>query len=170
MKVFRSFILPENFKNSVIAIGNFDGLHKGHLEVINKALEISKEKKLRVGVMTFEPHPKSYFSQRYDFFRLTPFRSKYELLKKMKIDFLLSIRFDEKLVKISAKEFLEKILTDKLKVNHVVTGFDFVFGNNQLGDVKLIRGYCKTNKTFDFSEVSELRENNLEVSSSLVRN
>mgnify|MGYP001253210017 CR=1 FL=1 len=170
MKVFRSFFLPENLKNSVIAIGNFDGLHKGHLQVINKALEISENKKLKVGVMTFEPHPKSYFSQRYDFFRLTPFRSKYELLKKMKIDFLLSIRFDEKLVKISAKEFLEKILTDKLKVNHVVTGFDFVFGNNQLGDVKLIRGYCKTNKTFDFSEVSELRENNLEVSSSLVRN
>ena len=76
----------------------------------------------------------------------------------------------EKLVKISAKEFLEKILTNKLKVNHVVTGFDFVFGNNQLGDVKLIRDHCKKNRAFDFSEVSELREKNLEVSSSLVRN
>ena len=115
--------MPENFKNSVIAIGNFDGLHKGHLQVINKALEISENKKLKVGVMTFEPHPKSYFSEKYDFFRLTPFRSKYELLKKMKIDFLLSIRFNKRLVKISAKEFLEKILTNKLRVNHVVTGF-----------------------------------------------
>ena len=87
MKLFRTFTIPKKFNNSVIAIGNFDGLHLGHLEVINEAKKISLNLNKKVGVMTFEPHPKSFFQKKYEFFRLTPFHMKYELLKKKKIRF-----------------------------------------------------------------------------------
>ena len=63
MLVFRSFRLPENFNNSVLAIGNFDGVHLGHQMVIEKAKEIAKEEKKKIGVLTFEPHQKCYFKK-----------------------------------------------------------------------------------------------------------
>ena len=70
MKVFRSFTIPKKFNNSVIAIGNFDGLHIGHQEVINEAKKISLNLKKKVGVMTFEPHPKSFFQKNMIFLGL----------------------------------------------------------------------------------------------------
>ena len=97
MKVFRSLLIPKEFYCSVLAIGNFDGLHIGHREVIETAKKISSKNKKKVGVMTFEPHPKSFFRKQFDFFRLTPFRMKYELLKELKIDFMLNLKFNEKL-------------------------------------------------------------------------
>ena len=79
---FRSLLIPKEFCRAVLAIGNFDGLHIGHKKVIETAKIISLKNKNKVGVMTFEPHPKSFFRKQFDFFRLTPFRMKYELLKK----------------------------------------------------------------------------------------
>ena len=105
--------------------------------------------------MTFEPHPKSFFRKQFDFFRLTPFRMKYELLKELKIDFMLNLKFNEKLMKISSLDFIEKFLIKDLKVAQVVTGFDFVFGNNQTGDVNFLREYCDSSKKFDFTKINE---------------
>ena len=110
MKVYRTFTIPKKFNNSVIAIGNFDGLHLGHQEVVNVAKKISLNLKKKVGVITFEPHPKSFFQKKYDFFRLTPFHMKYELLKKAKLDFMLNIKFNKNFMKISSIDFIEKIL------------------------------------------------------------
>ncbi len=169
MKVFRSFSIPKKFNDSVIAIGNFDGLHLGHQEVINEAKKISLNQKKKVGVMTFEPHPKSFFQKKYDFFRLTPFRMKYELLKKKKIDFMLNIKFDKKFMKISSLDFIEKILLKDLKATHVVTGFDFVFGNRQTGNVSVLKDFCKSSKNLEFTEIEEKKMDDSEVSSSFVR-
>ena len=169
MKVFRSFTIPKKFNNSVIAIGNFDGLHIGHQEVINEAKKISLNLKKKVGVMTFEPHPKSFFQKKYDFFRLTPFRMKYELLKKKKLDFMLNIKFDKNFMSISSLDFIEKILLEDLKASHVVTGFDFVFGNKQNGNVDVLRNFCKSSKKLKFTEIKEKKMDGSEVSSSLIR-
>ncbi len=169
MKVFRSFSIPKKFNNSVIAIGNFDGLHLGHQEVINKAKNISLNLKKKVGVMTFEPHPKSFFQKKYEFFRLTPFRMKYELLKKKKLDFMLNIKFDENFMKISSLDFIEKILLKDLKASHIVTGFDFVFGNRQTGNVEILRNFCKLSKKLKFTEIEEKKMDGSEVSSSHIR-
>ena len=169
MKVFRSLLIPKEFYCAVLAIGNFDGLHIGHREVIETAKKISSKNKKKVGVMTFEPHPKSFFRKQFDFFRLTPFRMKYELLKELKIDFMLNLKFNEKLMKISSLDFIEKFLIKDLKVAQVVTGFDFVFGNNQTGDVNFLREYCDSSKKFDFTEINEQKMNGSEVSSSILR-
>ena len=71
MKVFRSFIIPKTYLNSVIAIGNFDGVHIGHQEVINEAVRVSNKNK--VGVLTFEPHPKCFFRKEFFFFQTFSF-------------------------------------------------------------------------------------------------
>ena len=169
MKVLRSFLIPKEFCRAVLAIGNFDGLHIGHKKVIETAKIISLKNKNKVGVMTFEPHPKSFFRKQFDFFRLTPFRMKYELLKELKIDFMLNLKFNENLMKISSEDFIEKILIKDLNVAHVVTGFDFVFGNNQTGDVNFLREYCNSTKKFSFTEIDEQKMDGSEVSSSILR-
>ena len=160
MKVFRSFSIPKKFNDSVIAIGNFDGLHLGHQEVINEAQKISLKFKKKVGVMTFEPHPKSFFQKKYEFFRLTPFRMKYELLKKKKLDFMLNIKFDKNFMSISPLDFIEKILLEDLKASHIVTGFDFVFGNKQAGNVDDARLWALFQQR---QERSAHRDNGVEV-------
>ena len=169
MKIFRSFSIPKKFNDSVIAIGNFDGLHLGHQKVINEAKKISLKFKKKVGVMTFEPHPKSFFQKKYEFFRLTPFRMKYELLKKKKLDFMLNIKFDKNFMSISSLDFIEKILLEDLKASHIVTGFDFVFGNKQAGNVDVLRNFCKTSKKLEFTEIKEKKIDGSEISSSLIR-
>lgn len=170
MLVFRSFRVPKVFYNSIIAIGNFDGFHKGHQEVVKKAKKISKNNKTKVGVLTFEPHPKTYFNKKFDNFRLTPFREKYKVLKDAKVDFMINIRFDKKFLETTAIDFIEEKLVKDLKVLAVVTGFDFVFGNNKVGNVDYIRKYADRTKNFKYYEVPEVKnENNLQISSSNIR-
>jgi len=170
MKVFRSFKLPESYHKAALAIGNFDGIHKGHLAVINKAKHIAKEKRLKLGILTFEPHPKSFFRKQYDFFRLTNFREKFLILKSYKVDFLINIKFNSEFLKISADKFILNKLIKELNVSNVITGFDFVFGNNKKGDVELIKSYSDKTKKFEYHEVSEIKQKNLEISSSVIRN
>lgn len=168
MKVFRSFRIPNVFLNSVIAIGNFDGVHIGHQKVIREAIKISK-KKSKVGVLTFEPHPKCFFRKDFFFFRLSPFKVKYLLLKQMGVDFMLNIKFNSTLVSVKPIDFIEDILIKKLNVSHVVTGFDFVFGNKQSGNVNTMNSYSKKTSNFLFTEVPELKIKENEISSSQIR-
>ena len=83
MKVYNWKIKDKklNIEPSAAAIGNFDGVHQGHQAVINTAKKNSKTKNTKFGVLTFEPHPKCYFNKQYDYFRLTPFREKFEIFK-----------------------------------------------------------------------------------------
>ena len=131
MKVFRSFRLPEKYYNSSLAIGNFDGVHIGHQAVIKTAKLVANKKKSKLGVLTFEPHPKCFFAKKYDYFRLTTFREKYLILKKFNIDFMITIKFNSNFLKISADDFIIKQLVGQLHVGDVITGFDFVFGNKK---------------------------------------
>ncbi len=161
MKVFRSFKLTKPYQKAALAIGNFDGIHKGHMAVINKAKLIAEEKKIKLGVLTFEPHPKCFFSKKYNFFRLTNFREKYLILKNYKVDFLVNIKFNSEFLKISPKKFILNNLINDLKVSNVITGFDFVFGNQKKGDVKLMKSFSEKTKKFEYHEVSEMKEKNL---------
>ena len=171
MRIFKSCKISAEFLNSTIAIGNFDGVHVGHQAVINKAIDISKKTKTRLGVLTFEPHPKCYFNKKYDFFRLTPFREKFKIFKQIGLDFMINLKFDKKFLKTSAFDFLEKNLVERLKVHNVVTGFDFVFGNNRVGNVDFIKSFVKENQSFHFFMVPEVKIIPFkDVSSSNIRN
>ena len=150
MHIFKSCKVDKKFLNSTIAIGNFDGVHIGHEAVINKAKEVSKKTKTKLGVLTFEPHPKCYFNKKYEFFRLTPFREKFKILKQSGLDFMINLKFDRAFLNTSALAFLKDNLVEKLRVQNVVTGFDFVFGNNKIGNVNFMKKFVEETKLFHF--------------------
>ena len=170
MELIRLSRIVNKAKNSIVAIGNFDGVHIGHQEVINFAKSISKKKKKSLSVITFEPHPKCFFKKQYENFRITPFRVKYEEIKKLGVDFYFNFKFPQTFSNISANSFIEDILIKKMQVSHIVTGFDFVFGHKQQGDTKLLESISISNNAFKFSEVKEFKKNKIiEVSSSKIR-
>ncbi|ATN33234.1 riboflavin biosynthesis protein RibF [Rhizobium sp. ACO-34A] len=125
--------LPESLKGGVIAIGNFDGVHRGHQTVLNRALELSKERGIPALVLTFEPHPRSVFRPDQPVFRLTPAPVRARLLEAMGFHSVIEYPFDREFSNRSAEEFVRSILVEWLGASEVVTGFDFHFGKGREG-------------------------------------
>ena len=93
LKIYNNFNLGRKHKGSIILIGNFDGLHKGHQKLFNKARNFKKKYKLKIGVVTFDPIPKMFFRKLYNY-RLSNFDQKIHLLKKNKVDFIINKKFN----------------------------------------------------------------------------
>lgn len=125
--------LPESLKGGVIAIGNFDGVHRGHQTVLNRALELSRERGIPALVLTFEPHPRSVFRPDQPVFRLTPAPLRARLLEAMGFHSVIEYPFDREFSNRSAEEFVCSILVEWLGASEVVTGFDFHFGKGREG-------------------------------------
>lgn len=169
MILIRNRFQDNKIQGSVVAIGNFDGIHIGHKSVIDEAKRIAKESKKKISLLTFEPHPKCFFKNRKVNFRITPFRDKFEMIKKLGIDYYLNFNFNHNFSNISANKFIKNILVKELRVHHVVTGFDFVFGNKQEGDTNLLINESKK-KLFKFTLVKEKKlQENIKISSSEIR-
>ncbi len=131
--------LPEKFHQAVVAIGNFDGVHRGHQVVLEQTRQQAAKRKVAAGVMTFEPHPRQVFQPDKPFFRLTTPAQKRKLFAAMGLDFALFIPFDEALYSLSGKQFIAQILVQDLHVGHVITGYDFYFGKGRDGSPDLMR-------------------------------
>jgi riboflavin kinase/FMN adenylyltransferase len=154
---------------AVIAIGNFDGVHKGHAEVIKRVRDIGQKEKRPCGVLTFEPHPISVFAPKLSNYRLTPFDLKMKMLNDMGLDFVAYGEFNQAFAQISANDFVEKILVNKLKVAEVLTGDDFIFGHNREGNVELMKQLA-AKFGFKYGVVSEVKNSGgARFSSSLAR-
>jgi riboflavin kinase/FMN adenylyltransferase len=125
--------LPGRLRGGVLAIGNFDGVHRGHQAVLSRALEIGEEKRLPSLVLTFEPHPRTVFNPDKPVFRLTPAPLKARILEHMGFNAVLEYPFDRSFASRSAEEFIQSILIDWIGVKDVVTGFDFHFGKGREG-------------------------------------
>jgi riboflavin kinase/FMN adenylyltransferase len=125
--------LPAAARGAVVALGNFDGVHLGHQAVIAAAGQLAGAKAIPQAVLSFEPHPRSFFHSSAPPFRLTPFRAKAELLRRLGVDLLYSLRFDGALAQRSAESFVRDILSAGLGIRHAVVGYDFVFGNGRRG-------------------------------------
>ena len=112
MRVFRTTKIPQEYMNSTIAIGNFDGLHLGHQKVIYEARQKAKKFKLPLGVMTFEPVPVMFFSKKNNDHRINSLQQKKSQLKKLKLDFLIiSARLNNQtksIINSSSIKFLKK--------------------------------------------------------------
>ena len=129
---------PERCRGAVVAIGNFDGIHRGHQELIAKTKRIAEELGAPAAVMTFEPHPREFFKPDQPDFRLTPFRVKVRLLEALDLDLLYAIPFNRKLSNLSAEAFAGGVLGDALGVRHVIVGDNFRFGHKAAGDLELL--------------------------------
>ena len=124
---------------SVVTIGNFDGVHRGHQQVLTQLKRVAAEAKLPSVVIIFEPQPIEFFAPQKAPKRLSRFREKINFLKAQQVDYLLCLRFDEALASQSAKAFVEDILIAQLNTMHLVIGDDFRFGRDRQGNFEFLR-------------------------------
>jgi riboflavin kinase/FMN adenylyltransferase len=118
---------------AVVAIGNFDGVHRGHRAVIGAAMKHAKALGRPAAVMTFEPHPRAFFKPGEPLFRLTDETAKLRLLSSTGLDGAIVLTFDAALAKLTAEEFVSRILVERFAVSGAVIGFNFHFGMNRAG-------------------------------------
>src|SRR5262245_26102938 len=118
---------------AVVAIGNFEGVHRGHRAVINVARARGRELTRKVAVFTFEPHPRAVFRPDEPVFRLSDETAKLRLLARTGVDGVIVMRFDAALAALSAEDFVRRILVERFAVAGVVVGFDFHFGKGRAG-------------------------------------
>ncbi len=138
MLVFRT--IPERATSpTVLAIGNFDGLHLGHRALLDRLTAKARELSLPASVMTFEPHPRELFTPEQAPARLTSLREKLDLLECCGVERAYVLHFSRKLATLTAGEFIEKVLVRGLAVKHLIIGDDFRFGRGRGGDFAMLQ-------------------------------
>ena len=133
---------PKIDKNIAIAIGNFDGIHQGHVKLLETAKLQAHENNLDFGVVTFDPHPRDFFNSGNSSFKLLDSWEKENLLSQIGVNYLIIIEFNEELKNCSANDFLSKILNDTFKVTKMFAGSNFRFGKNREGTIEGNRNFA----------------------------
>ena len=169
VKLYQNFDIKKNDKGSIILIGNFDGVHLGHQKVFKKTKAIAKNKKIKFGVMTFTPLPTMFFNKKVKNHRLANESQKLKLFKKNNIDFVINVPFNKNFFKISAENFIKKIIYKKLQVKFLVVSNNFKFGRNRKGDINLLKNFSKS-CGYNLLNVEPLNYLNKSVSSTKIRN
>ena len=123
----------------VASVGNYDGVHPGHRQVIQSLAKKGRELKLPVTIVSFEPHPLEFFVPDAAPPRLMSVREKLEALSKLHVDRFCCLRFNHTLANTEPEEFVENLLVQKLGVRHIVVGDDFRFGRNRRGNFEMLR-------------------------------
>jgi len=168
MKIFNNLNISKNYKKSSLAIGNFDGLHKGHQKVFRYAKKFAKKNKLKFGILTFSPLPVMFFNKKIKNYRLTSEDEKFQLLKKYGVDFVINIKFNKKFSKISASNFIKKIIYHKIKPKQIFVSNNFKFGNQRKGNVNLLKKFGK-NYGYKLLKIDPYKYKRQLVSSSRIR-
>ena len=146
MKLYNNFNVKKNHKNSIILIGNFDGLHLGHQKLFRLAKKYKKKYSSKIGVLTFEPMPKMFFNPILKNFRLSNLNQKIENLGKLNVDFVIIKKFNSIFSKTKSISFIKKTLGKKLNPKFIFVSNNFKFGNKREGNVKQLIKYenlCK---------------------------
>ena len=130
--------VPAECRGSAVAIGNFDGVHRGHRALIAEARAKARAKRVSSAVMVFEPHPREFFQPNEHQFRLTTLKRKFALFEKLGLDLVFVETFDAELAGLPAEAFIERVLVAGLGVAHVVIGYDFYFGHKRGGNPELM--------------------------------
>ncbi len=143
MKLYNSFNIKKSHKNSIILIGNFDGLHLGHQKLFRLAKKYKKKYSSKIGVLTFEPMPKMFFNSNLKNFRLSNLNQKIENLSKLNVDFVITKKFNCKFSKTKSISFIKETLGRKLSPKFIFVSDNFRFGNKREGNVKQLINHEK---------------------------
>ena len=139
-------IVKNNFldikKGGVFALGNFDGVHLGHKEIINNAKKISSQNSSTSGVVVFEPHPRKFFNKETNNFYLSDIRTKEYLVNLLGVDYFVILNFDHEMSERSPEDFINEIIIKKIKPSVLIVGYDFRFGKNRTGGVDDLVRIC----------------------------
>ena len=169
VKHYTNFNIKKLHRGSIILIGNFDGLHLGHQKLFQLAHSYKKKYNLKIGVVNFDPMPKMFFNKKLKNFRLSNIEQKIKLLSDLKVDFVITKKFDKKFSKTKALNFISQILNKKLSAKFIFVSNNFRFGNKREGNVNLLKKY---ENLFNYKVVKPepLIKSKKIVSSSLIRN
>ncbi len=166
MKTYRSLYFTSDTP-CVTALGCFDGVHVGHLTLINEAKDVAKRLGLSSAIWSFEEPPKNYFSTE-KIPLITTREEKRLQMMRLGVDIFVSVPFDNRVASLSAEDFFEKILIKRMKTQHVVCGYNYRFGKNGMGNVEILRNLCKSHG-IGISVISEIKIGKATVSSSEIR-
>ena len=168
MKIYNNLKLENKHKNSVIAIGNFDGIHSGHQKVILEAKKKAKKNQLSFGVISFEPVPVMFFNKKIKNHRINSLSQKIIQLRKFKIDFLILIKFNKKFSSICAEKFIKEIIYKKTKSKYIFVSKNFKFGRKRLGNIQTLKKY---QSVYGYKTIitSPLKKSKKIISSTLIR-
>jgi riboflavin kinase/FMN adenylyltransferase len=155
-------------RRAVIAIGNFDGVHRGHRAVIGKAIARARALSVPAAALTLEPHPRSYFRPNDPLFRLTDERQKLRLLAGSGLDGAIVLTFNTALASLPARDFIDRVLVGRFAVSGVVTGFDFHFGKDRGGSPAFLAAEGQA-RGFPVDIVPALEDEGRPVSSGTIR-
>ena len=168
MKIFKiNYKSSFNKSNINLAIGNFDGVHIGHQEVIKKLVAQSNLVNTKSAILSFNPHPRQYFENNYNDFSIIDEEKKIKIFEQLNVDYYISLKFDSSLASLSAEKFIKDILVKKLNVVNITVGYDFKFGKNRSGDVDNIISYFGKDNVI---LLSDYIIDNEKVSSTKIRN
>jgi riboflavin kinase/FMN adenylyltransferase len=169
MKIYKSINEYNESKNSIITIGTFDGIHKGHQKIFNKVINASKQNNLSSVVLTFFPHPRIILNKYNDIKMIDTLDEKIDHLKKIGIDHLIIHPFDKKFSLLSAEQFIKEYLVDKLKLKHIIIGYDHRFGKGREASVTDLKEYSREfNFLVDEIDAQEIEK--IAISSTKIRN
>ena len=141
MDNFSSANISNRFKRSAVAIGNFDGVHKGHQKIFAKAKKFSKKNKIKFGILTFTPLPVMFFNKKIKNHRLVSENHKLKLFKKYGVDFVINIKFNKTFSKQSAENFISKTIYKKINPKFIFVSSNFKFGNKTKGNINLLKKF-----------------------------
>lgn len=131
--------VPPEAKGAVLALGNFDGVHRGHQILVRRAIDEARRIGCPAGVLLFEPHPREFFNPSAPHFRLTSLDEKLALFEEVGLDLAVVLKFDGALAGLDAQSFIAEVLVRGLAVAHVVIGYHFFFGRNRSGSAETMR-------------------------------
>ncbi len=168
MKIFEKTTINKNYKDSVLAIGNFDGLHIGHRKVLREAYKRAKKLKKKFGMLTFEPVPVMFFNKKIQNHRIDIESQKILRLKKEKLDFVIIQKFNKKFSKLNYRDFIYKILHKRIGCKYLYVSKNFKFGKNREGDVAKLKKY---ERKFFYKTIvtNPLKKKKKTISSTIIR-
>ncbi len=169
MKIYKSIDEYNESKSSVVTIGTFDGIHKGHQKIFNKVINASKQNNLSSVVLTFFPHPRIILNKYNDIKMIDTLDEKIEHLEKIGIDNLIIHPFDKKFSLLSADQFIKEYLLKKLQLKHIIIGYDHRFGKGREASVSDLKEYS-IDFNFIVDEIDAQEIEKIAISSTKIRN
>lgn len=162
----------ENYKSShptVVTIGTFDGVHIGHQKIIKRLINTGKLEGLKSVILTFFPHPRMVLQKDSNIKLINTIKERHDILDDLGLDYLLIKKFTQEFSRLSAEEFVKRILVDKINAKRVIIGYDHRFGRNRNADINDLKTFGDT-YGFEVEEISAQDIDDVSVSSTKIRN